>query len=151
MSNWVRLFSNKISSFDDDFIFIAHSFGCLVALKLVEKVDIKISDVVLVACPKNKIEGCNLESLWKKISDRKKDILTKFVEQDFDWDIIKSKIRNLNFFLLDDDFAIPYEETLPYYKSIFPKASFKTFKNYGHFNRRNNICELPEVLEIIEK
>lgn len=152
MDEYRKLYFDKLVSLnkEDEIISVAHSFGCLVALNLVQSLPIIVSKMVLVACPKNKMEGHNLKSLLEKISDREKQIIAEFVEQDYDWNKIKAKVERLIFMYSDNDHAIQYDETLSYYQEIFPEAEFRIYQNYGHFNHKSNVFEMPDILRIIQ-
>ncbi|MCA9382642.1 alpha/beta hydrolase [Candidatus Dojkabacteria bacterium] len=149
MDQWVNLFKEELSDPDCEYSFVAHSMGCLVTLKLIEQLDLKLNNVVLVACPKNMVLDKVSGSLSTKVIGEERRILNEFFEQQYDWDLINSKISNLHFFFSDDDFAVPID-AYDYYKEIFPEAEFKIFNNYGHFNRKNDIYTLPEALELIK-
>jgi predicted alpha/beta hydrolase family esterase len=148
IEEWLSVFTKELSDSSYTYTFIAHSMGSLVTLKLIETLDIKINKVILVACPKNEVKDDDEGSLWQKVDGKEREILKSFFEQDMDWELIKSKIPELHFFYSEDDFAVPFE-AYHYYKKIFSDANFKIFKNHGHFNRKNDINTLPEVLELI--
>lgn len=148
MTDWQSLFTKELSVSDCEYTFVAHSMGCLVTLKLIENLNIKVKKVVLVACPKNVVAADEKGSLWEKIDGEEWALMEKFFNQDIDWNVINAKASNINFFFSDDDFAVPLE-AYDYYKNIFPDANFKVFHNYGHFNRKTGIFTLPEVLELL--
>lgn len=150
MQEWLKLFKDELSDPNCEYTFVAHSMGCLVTLKLIEELDIKVDKVVLVACPKNIVKEDDQGSLWKKVTGKEREDLKNFFEQKFDWALVSSKISNFHLFFSDDDYAVPFE-AFDYYKNIFPTADFKVFHNYGHFNRKNDTYTLPEALEILLK
>jgi len=147
MDEWMNLFHDKLVNKDCEYTFIAHSIGSLVTMKLIEKYDIHVKNMIVVGCPQNRISAH--KQFTDKIDNIKREIFTQFVEQEYDWRLIASKIENISFFFSDNDYAIPYQETISYYKKKFPNALFKTFHNYGHFNYKSDISELPEILDII--
>jgi len=87
MEKWTSLFNKKLSRRIENYNFIAHSLGSLVTMKLIEQHDIKVQNMVLVACPVNKIELHR--QLIDRIDDDAKMVFTKFVEHEYDWDLIK--------------------------------------------------------------
>ncbi len=150
MEEWVSLIKKEVSDQSYTYTFVAHSMGSLVTLKLIESMNVTIEKVVLVACPKNYVATNDGGSLWKRVEGEERRILKTFFDQDLDFKAIQEKIPELHFFFSKDDFVIPYEAH-DYYQSKFPRAHFKTFNSYGHFNRKNNIYTLPEALEIIKE
>lgn len=130
-------------------VIVAHSIGCIYALYLIQRYKWKIEKLILTALPKNVVEGENLESLLNKISKNDQKLLTNFVEQKFDWSSIQKYVDSIELYFSTNDYAIPYEETLPYYKNLLPKAKIFSMKNKGHFNTKAGVVEFPEVLSSI--
>jgi predicted alpha/beta hydrolase family esterase len=93
--------------------------------------------------------GLSLKGLWQRIGDKEREIVARFVEQELDWQNIKNKASNFIFCLSRDDHAVDFEESFKYYKELFPDADFKIYENYGHFNHKKNIYEMPDILSII--
>jgi len=149
MQDWLHMMQPILSTISSDTTFVGHSFGCLVAFKILEALDYSIDRAILVACPKNKIEGKNLKSLLAKISEKDKKILHEFVEQEYDWEKIHKNVKKIIFCYSDNDYAVPYDESISYYKEIFPDAEYRTYKGYGHFNYKTDINTMPDIFEII--
>ena len=149
MDEWQELYKPIIQDINDETIFVCHSFGCLVAMKLLERTGLNIPKLILVACPKNDLSGDTLSGLFSRISDEEKQVLTEFAEQKFDWDKVENCAADITFLYSDNDHAVPYEETLKYYQPLFHNAEFKHYKNYGHFNRKADIYEMPDIIELI--
>lgn len=132
-------------------IIITHSLGGIFALYLIQKYKVSVHQLIAVALPKNRIEGKMLAGLWEKINETGKDAIRAFVERKFHWPIINALCLHLQLFYSDDDYAIPYEETVPFYQDVLPKAKIKTFAGKGHFNRKSGVLRLPEVYDLIKE
>lgn len=148
MNEWLELVKPELTDNKAKYTLVTHSMGSLVALKLIESLDRVFDNVILVACPKNIVTDDDKGSLWKKVTGQEKESLKRFFEQELKFDLIESRVNQLHFFYSDDDYAVPFEAH-DYYNKRFPNAQFKTFHNYGHFNRKNDIYTLPEILEIL--
>lgn len=131
-------------------IIVTHSLGGIFALYLIQKYKLSIHQLVAVALPKNHIEGKMLSGLWDRINDTGKDTIKAFVERKFNWPIINASCLHVQLFFSDNDYAIPYEETVPFYQDVLPKAKIKTFAGKGHFNRKSGVSRLPEVYDLIK-
>ena len=149
MADWLKEFEITSSEINFDTIFIAHSLGCLVALLLLQQSNIKISKVILTACLKNEVSSQNLKGLWAKISEEEKESIASFIEQELDWQKIKDSADDFVFYFSKDDYAVDFEENFEFYKKLFPDAKFKIYDNHGHFNHKNDIYEMPDILSEI--
>ena len=148
MNEWLELVKPELTDNQVKYTLVTHSMGSLVALKLIESLDRVFDNVILVACPKNIVTDDDQGSLWKKVAGQEKETLKRFFEQELNFDLIESRVNQLHFFYSDDDYAVPFEAH-DYYNKRFTNAQFKIFHNYGHFNRKNDIYTLPEILEIL--
>lgn len=149
MAEWLKLFESEKSKVDQETIFVAHSFGCLVTLKFLAELNITVSKVILVAPPRDEFTGKSLVGLLGKITETEKEAIIKFMNQKLDWDSLKSKSREFIFLLSKDDYAINFEESYSFYNKLFPSSDFKIYDSAGHFNHKAGIYEMPEVLDLI--
>ncbi|MBA3723465.1 MAG: PBP1A family penicillin-binding protein [Candidatus Levybacteria bacterium] len=130
-------------------IIVTHSLGGIFALHVIQKYKVPIKQLICVALPKNYIEGKMLAGLWQKINDAGKASLKRFIEQNFDWRTIHIYSPSTYLLYSDNDTAIPFEETVPFYQKHLPDASIQTLHDKGHFNYKNGVHELPEILTLI--
>lgn len=131
-------------------IIVTHSLGGIFALHLIQKYKVPIHQFIAVALPKNRIEGQMLTGYWEKINVTGQTALKKFMERPFSWTAIEKHCLNIHLLYSDNDYAVPFEETVPFYQKHLPKSDIKTFPNKGHFNRKSGVTELPVVFDLIK-
>lgn len=147
IKDWSKEFSKYTQQLKEPISIVGHSGGTTFAFYVAQNTDIKIEKMILV-CPLNNIDGAEYN---RPGDENQAPFIRNFVHQNFDFDIIKSKVKEFVFILSDNDHNVPYEETKKYFQDIFPDAKFITLHNYGHVNEKAGITELPQVLEELLK
>ncbi|MBP9670258.1 alpha/beta hydrolase [Candidatus Woesebacteria bacterium] len=151
IKDWYSEFSKYIKDTNEPISIVGHSGGTTFSFYLAQNSDIKIEKMILV-CPLNDISGADTSALVHKpeVQDQV-PFIRNFVHQNFDFDIIRSRVKEFIFILSDNDHNVPYEETKKYFQNIFPEAKFITLHNYGHVNEKAGITDLPQVLDELLK
>lgn len=147
IQDWYEEFSKYTQDIKESISIVGHSGGNTFAFYLVQNADIKVEKMILV-CPLNNIDGAEYN---RPGDESQAPFIRNFVHQNFDFEIIKSKVKEFVFILSDNDLKAPYEQTKKYFENIFPNAKFITLHNYGHVNEKAGITELPQVLEELLK
>jgi predicted alpha/beta hydrolase family esterase len=127
---------------------VGHSGGTTFAFYIAQHLDVQIDKMILVA-PLNDQVGAEFGLTTRPGKEAENPFLRDFIHQNFDFDVIKSKVREFIFMLSDNDHLIPHQSTLDYFKKIFPNAKFVTLPNYGHVNEKAGITQMLEVFDEI--
>ncbi len=138
---WVSVLQHKIKP-DPNTILVGHSVGCQTILRYLETLptNTKIRAVICVA------GWFTLNELETK---EEKEVAHEWLTQAIDFKIIQPRVGDYYYIYSDNDPYVPLEN-----KTLFEKnLGAKTYKlhDYGHIWKEDNVRELPEVLEIIEK
>lgn len=149
IEDWEESIKELIPQINDSIV-ICHSIGCLLLCYLVQKYDLKIEQSILVACPKNNLnDGKTIHGLLERLPKETSEALKSFVEHSIDWSKIAISVKNITFFYSNDDWAVPCEESMRYYKEFLPNSKFVVLKERGHFNEKTGVFTLPEVLDCV--
>lgn len=132
-------------------IVIAYSLSGILALQLIQKYQLSLSQLICIALPINKLEGKTLESLYNKVNEPTQKSLKQFVDQPLEWETIQTLCQEIHIVLSTDDYAIPYKETYEYYFQHLPAANLLMLRDKGHFNTKHHVLTLPEVLSLVIK
>lgn len=145
IEEWYKHFQKDQTKIKEPLAIVGHSAGTTFAFYLIEHLDIKYDKLVLVF-PLNNQDGAEYN---RPGTESEAPFIRAFVHQEFDFDLIKARIKDVTFILSDNDPNVPYEKTKQYFSRIFPDAKFLTLHNSGHINAKAGIFELPVVLEEI--
>ena len=147
IKDWYNEFSKYQENLKNPISVVGHSGGTTFALYLAQHTEIQIQRMILV-CPLNNIDGAEHN---RPGNEAEAIFIRNFVHQKFDFDLIKSHVKEFVFILSDNDHNVPFEETKAYFSHIFPTAKFIALHNYGHINEKAGITELPEVYDELIK
>jgi len=145
IDDWYQEFLKSQDKIKEPISLVAHSGGTTFAFYLVQKNDIQIDKMILV-CPLNNVDGAEHN---RPGDEAQAPFIRNFVHQHFDFNLIKSRVKEFAFILSDNDPNVPCESTRKYFEKIFPNAKFITLHNCGHVNEKAGITELPEVLVML--
>jgi predicted alpha/beta hydrolase family esterase len=143
IADWCKEFLKYQDEVIEPISIVGHSGGTTFAFYVAQNSQIQIEKMILV-CPLNDRSGADVD---RPGDDPQAAFIKDFVHQHFNFDIIKTKVNDFVFLLSDNDSKVPYEESMHYFKSIFPTAKFITLKKHGHVNEKSGITQLPQVLE----
>jgi len=147
ISDWYNEFSKYQVDLKEPISVVGHSGGTTFAFYLAQNTNIQINRMVLV-CPLNNIDGAEHN---RPGNESEATFIRNFVHQKFNFDLIKSHVKEFVFILSDNDHNVPFEETKDYFTQIFPTAKYITLHDYGHINEKAGITELPEAYEELMK
>ncbi len=135
-SEWVEEIERHVERNQNDEIFlVGHSLGVPAILRFLEKTSAKnVKGVVLVSGPAHKTDN---------------EKVNVFLEKDFDFEAIKSKVNKFAVIHGDNDPLVPLSDAEFLSKNL--GASLTIIKNGGHLNGRSGFTTLPEVLSEIIK
>lgn len=145
IEEWYEHFQKYQTGIKEPLTIVGHSAGTTFALYLIEHLDIKYDKLVLV-CPLSNRDGAEYN---RPGIESEAPFIRTFVHQNFDFELIKARVKDITFILSDDDPNVPYKKTKKYFSQIFPDAKFLTLHNSGHINAKAGITELPQVLELV--
>ena len=143
IEDWREEFSRYSQNMKLPISIVGHSAGSTFAFYLVQNSDIIVEKMILVS-PLNNLDGAEHD---RPGDANQAPFIRNFVHQNFDFDIIKSKVKEFIFVLSDNDNKAPYQTTKKYFQKIFPDSRFITLHNSGHVNEKAGITELPLILE----
>lgn len=127
-------------------LIVGHSFGALMSLYLLSENLLKADKAILVAPATNTLNSVNY--LLNKVSASEKEILLRFFNRIINWKNVNNNCAKIVIYL-SDDHVIPFTSTFEYLKEHLPNAKYVIKTDYGHFNEKKNIFQLPEVLNDI--
>lgn len=134
--NWFNIFQNYQEKINEETIIIGHSYGASFLLRLLEKLDTKITAAVFVAP--------SIGILPIKYYDLDKEI----VSEPFNWSKIKSHALHHFVFHSEDDPYICIENAEKAAKML--DAKFIKKDKAGHFNTKAGYTKFPELLDEIQ-
>ncbi|MCX6769580.1 MAG: alpha/beta hydrolase [Candidatus Micrarchaeota archaeon] len=134
VEEWVATIDREVGQTGDGCILLGHSLGCIAILRYLERADVKVRGVVLVA-------GF-IGSLGGEFS-----ILDEFVRAPVDAERVKKACKKIIAIFSDNDPYVPLEQA----KLIEKKLGAKTIVLHarGHFSSSDGTTKLPEALEAI--
>lgn len=136
LENWLKTFEPYVPQLDEQSILVGHSCGALFALKLLERINIKIKAVFDVAGP------------VMPMGNQFDEMTASFFTPKPDWEKIKEHVENIFLLYSDNDpyVAISQGETA----ARDSGANLHKFHNAGHFNAKAGFTKFPELLELIK-
>ncbi|HOX97313.1 MAG TPA: class I tRNA ligase family protein, partial [bacterium] len=143
LEEWVKYLGLIKDQFEGELTLIGHSLGAPAVCKFIEKNDVKLKRLVLIAPAARgylNLQGLQAAGFEKK--DLK--VVDDFFQHGFEWNKIKNKSDDSLIYISEDD---PYIQTsvVDYYKEL--QARIKIFPNKGHFSSsKGEIYELPELI-----
>ncbi len=129
---WLSHLTNIIGKPDKNLFLIGHSLGGTIILRYLETIDKKIGGAVLVAAA--------IESPQPEVQS--------FFKTSFDWPKIKANCQKFVAINSDNDYFIPIEQGKTLEKNL--DAELIIMKNMGHFSSKENLKELPIILEVLK-
>ncbi len=147
---WLQELEKIVFDFTEEDIIVSHSLGSSAAMNLIQKMNLKINKLFLVAPAteflfQDKGVRDNIESA--STEDNKK-FTKEFLSAKIDYKKIESNIHKIYAYFSDDDPYISLNQKKDLAKVL--EADYKIFKNKGHFS--DTCLELPEIIpDILEK
>ena len=132
--DWVKHLFDHIEP-SNKVIIVAHSMGCIAALRYLEKTDTKINGIILVAPYVENEKG------YKTVSS--------FFRGKLNWDKINKNCGKIYSICSDNDPYVSVSQCSEIKENT--NAECKVVRNKGHFDDDNDITEIPEVLNILKK
>lgn len=143
IESWYSEYCKYVDKLEEPIALVGHSAGTVFAFYVAQRSLVEIEKIILV-CPLNNIDGAEFN---RPGDENEAPFIRNFIHQNFDFELIKSKVKEFVFVLSDDDTKVPYEKTLAYFQSIFPTAKYITLSKHGHVNEKSGITKLPVVME----
>lgn len=136
-NEWVEMMTYVIKDPSQEIFLVGHSLGVLAILLYLQTLNIKskIGGAVLVSGPITRIEKEGYDSV------------NKFLDQDFDFNYLKSVCQNFTIIHGDNDPNVPFSDAL-YLKEKLG-ANLISIPEGGHLNGSDGFYKLPEVLESV--
>ena len=142
---YLEKFKDKLG---ENSIIIGHSLGCPAAWQFIEKNDLKIDRLFLVAPAFPKM---NYDLIEKAFTDeRQLEKVKNFTNKLVDWKSVQSSVNNITIFFSKDDPYIPFSTKELCEKNL--NASYKIYEDKKHFNVFNageRMRQFPELLDEI--
>lgn len=137
LESWLKAFRPYIGMIGEDTVFIGHSLGPAFILSVLEQIDTRIRAAFLVA------------PFVTKLGIEQFDKLNKtFVENEFDWDRIRTNCADFTVYASDNDPYVSVERS----KFVADRtgAKFKVVHEAGHFNAVAGYTKFEQLLEDIK-
>ena len=136
LKNWNSVFEKIEKEINPESVFVGHSLGVAFALRLLEKLDVKVKACFFVA------------GFVGLLGDSKFDEINKtFVEAPFNWEKIRSNCDSFTVLQSDNDPFVPIENAEEIARGL--GVEVELVKNAGHFNASAGYKEFPLLLEKI--
>lgn len=136
LGEWLEAVRKEVSKFDEDWVLVSHSLGGPTILRLLESFeeDEKVGAVIMVAAFARDLGIPEIRS---------------FVENDFDWEKIKSKAGRFVIINSDNDPFIELEEGKRLADLL--GAELVVEHGAGHINEGAGYTSYPRILEFLEQ
>lgn len=131
---WVKHLEDYVDLSKDTF-FIAHSLGAISVLKYLEKINKKIKGAILVAP--------------YIINEKEYKTLSSFYSRKIDWSKVNKNCNKFFTIFSDDDPFVSLDQYL--FMKDKTKVDLTVLHNRGHFSDDDNIKEISELYDIINK
>jgi leucyl-tRNA synthetase/predicted alpha/beta hydrolase family esterase len=142
---WQKALSDIKNQLTDNTVIIAHSLGAPVACKFIERENLKVKKLILVAPTGN---TQNRDELKKAgFSQQIIDDIFLFNEVPVDLKKVKELSKHRHIYLSDNDPYIPLE-VADSYKDL--ETTVRHFSKKGHFNKSAGVIEFPELFDDIK-
>jgi uncharacterized protein len=137
LDNWLHVFESYIPKLDGETILVGHSCGAIFALRLLEKIEIKIKAVFLVAGP------------VKPLNNEFDKVHMDFVDHPINWSKVKDNAKNFYPIYSDNDPYVSIDNGEISARELGTKLI--VVKNAGHFNTKAGYDKFKLLLELIKK
>lgn len=137
LADWMVHFEQYKKEITDDTIFIGHSLGATMALRILESITQSIRVCYLVA----PVSGIVKEESFNPL-------MNNFLDGGFDFEAIKAHAKKFIVFQSDDDKYIPFEQSEKLSKNL--NIELTSFSGYGHFNAEAGYSTLDVLLENVK-
>lgn len=131
--SWLEVFRPYAQYLDENSILIGHSLGVPFILRLLERFKSPIKQCFLVSGFTGLLGNQQFDSINKT-----------FVEDDFNWEKIKSNCDKFTLYHSRSDPYVPYEETLELRNRLSPEP--RLIKDAGHFNKDAGYTKFKRLL-----
>ena len=154
LKKWLKALEPLIQDFTEDDILIGHSLGAFALMHLIEKNNVKVNKLFLIA-PVNKfmLQGELSQGIKDNFTEDDIKITSKFISNKIDYKRVDNNVSKIYCYFSDNDPYITLDQKEKLEKVL--NAEYKVFKNKGHFSVSEkigfNITELPEILPDIEE
>jgi len=138
---WVKHLKEVVGQVDEQTFFVGHSIGCQAIIRYLEglPVDAKVGGVVFVGG-------------WFKLTNlsgpEEWAIAEPWLENNIDYNKVKSHTKNLVAIFSDNDHWVPLENKKLFAERLGAKTIVEHEKE--HFTSEGGVLELPVVLEVLQ-
>lgn len=137
--NWIKTFEPYQKQVNDQTVFVGHSMGAVLALRLLEKRSSPILGCVLAAPFYDELH----------LGEEFDRLLRSFINHPFDWEKIKQNCSKFVIFDGDNDPYIPIKQ--PQFIAKKLGAELNVISGGKHMNAEAGYFKFPQVLEEIKK
>lgn len=144
IETWVSAIKKVIGKADQDTFFVGHSIGCQTIMRYVEQLqpDLKIGGMLLVAGWVNLTPTVTADPESYQIAK-------PWLKTPLDWKKINSHCNNIVAVFSNDDPFVPIEDARIFKENL--KSKIIIMKGKKHFTKKENLAEIPEILNIFNK
>lgn len=136
LESWITVFEPYFEQLDEESVLIGHSLGCAFVLNILERIEVKVKKVILVAPFAGFLDNPKFDEVNKT-----------FLDRNFNWDNIKRNCMEFRILYSDNDPYIPEERVLEISKNLGIEPVL--IKDGGHLNKKAGFSEFPKLLELI--
>jgi uncharacterized protein len=144
IEDWVSTIKENVNNLENT-IFVGHSVGCQAVLRFVERLNLIVPRIILIA-PWMELDEQTIEDEGEEV----KEIARPWMETPIDFEKIKSNIKSGIAIFSDNDLYVPLSQ-----KDFFEnKLNIKTLveHNQGHFDPSSGFTELQtDFYTMLEK
>ncbi|MDD3284158.1 MAG: leucine--tRNA ligase [Patescibacteria group bacterium] len=147
VKKWIEALKPFVADFTESDILIGHSMGAPALMHLINKINLKVDKLFLVA-PATEFMSEEKIKNSDAFSDDNVEFAINFLKEKIDYKKIQSNVFKIYAYFSDNDPYIELSEKEKLEKVL--KAEYKIFENYGHFSESTGVKKFPEIIKDIE-
>ena len=138
IEEWVPFLNEIVKEANENLYLVGHSMGCQAILRYMAALDKskKIGGVAFVA-------GF-VTIKWEALDNSGKEIMKPWVETPINWNAVNSHSAKFVCIYSDDDPYVPVDDASVFEQKLGAKTVLSPGR--GHFSEKNDITQLPELL-----
>ncbi len=144
LEKWLNHLQQYVDDLGEDPIIIAHSLGCPTALQFIQRNNLRVDRLFLIAPTHPQMDWQLIEKTHEK---EQYDCIVKVTKAGYEARTINNLVKEVHIYLSEDDLYIPFD-VIDLFSDLNPVKHF--YKDKGHFSQSNGgMLEFPDLLNEI--
>ena len=150
LKEWLEGLEPLVADFTENDIMIGHSLGAFTLMHLIQKLDLKLNKLFLVApVSEFMLAGETPKGIKENFSDKDLEFSKKYIGNKVNYQKIDNNVKKIYGYFSDNDPYITLDQKNSLEKVL--KIDFKIFENRKHFSKSTPSPKLPEIIPDIEE